>query len=350
MDRPAESLISIRGVGKRFGSTTVLDDVNLEIGESEFLTILGESGSGKTTLLRIIGGFEQQSQGELWIRGERLDMLAPNRRNVNTVFQQYALFPHFSVFENVAYGLRAKRIPASEVVTRVNQALEQMNMTEFSRRRPAQLSGGQQQRVALARALVNRPSLLLLDEPLSALDANLRRHMQGELKALQREVGITFLFVTHDQEEAMTLSDRIVVLRRGRIEQIDTPREIYRRPRTTYVANFIGQTNLLRAQIENGLARAGDLEWPYQSARREILFSLRPEHVRIVDNECPSPVAGIRCHGLVRSRIFAGASELLEVDCGAGLMLKVRVSGPISPGEQVILEIATALLFPLTDE
>src|ERR1700728_1874454 len=227
--------------------------------------------------------------------GSRLDTLPPYKRRVNTVFQHYALFPHLSVFENVAYGLRAKRVAASELTLRVDAALTQMKLGDFARRRPAQLSGGQQQRVAVARALVNRPSLLLLDEPLSALDANLRRHMQAELKALQREVGITFVFVTHDQEEAMTLSDRIVLLRHGRIEQIDTPREIYNWPKTQYVATFIGFTNLLTAQVEDGRARIGSLEWPYVSERRETLFSLRPEHIRIVNGDDSARPGGLWC-------------------------------------------------------
>jgi spermidine/putrescine transport system ATP-binding protein len=213
-------LLSIRGVGKRFGQVNVLNDVDLDIAESEFLTILGDSGSGKTTLLRIVAGFEQPDTGEVWMDGQRLDLLPPNRRNVNTVFQHYALFPHLSVFENIAYGLRAKKVPKQQIADRVEAALAQIKMSEYARRRPAQLSGGQQQRVALARALINRPRLLLLDEPLSALDANLRRHMRVELKALQRDVGIAFVFVTHDQEDAATLSDRIVTLRGGSIEQI----------------------------------------------------------------------------------------------------------------------------------
>lgn len=344
---PAGPLLSLRSVTKRFGATTVLDDITVDVKESEFLTILGESGSGKTTLLRIIGGFEQTTSGELWMLGKRLDPLPPNRRNINTVFQHYALFPHLSVFENVAYGLRAKRIAGAELTGRVDAALAQMKLNEFSRRRPAQLSGGQQQRVAVARALVNRPSLLLLDEPLSALDANLRRHMQAELKALQREVGITFVFVTHDQEEAMTLSDRIVLLRRGRIEQIDAPREIYNRPKTPYVASFIGYTNLLTAQIKDGRARIGSLEWPYTSDQPERLFSLRPEHIQIVKSDDAGATGGLRCRGSVRSRVFAGASELLEVDCGDGLQLKIRIPGQITPSEDVIVEVPLERLVPL---
>lgn len=342
-------LLSINGVSKRFGATAVLEDITLQIEESEFVTILGESGSGKTTLLRILAGFEQANSGEVWMQGERLDLLPPNRRHVNTVFQHYALFPHLSVFENIAYGLRANGTAAAELKARADAALAQMKLSGFERRRPAQLSGGQQQRVAVARALVNRPSLLLLDEPLSALDANLRRHMQAELKALQREVGITFLFVTHDQEEAMTLSDRIVLLRQGRIEQIDTPREIYNRPRTAYAASFIGQTNLLKAHVENGRARIGHLEWTYEAGHGEVTFSLRPEHLQVVKPDETRAPGGLRCNGAVRSRTFAGASELIEVDCGAGLLLKIRVPGQIELTGEVALEVAAERLVPLLD-
>jgi len=236
-------------VAKRFGTAKVLNDVSLNIAAGEFLTLLGESGSGKTTLLRLIAGFEAPASGEIWMSGQRLDLLPPYKRPVNTVFQHYALFPHLNVRDNVAYGLRARGTAASEVAGRVDDALRMVKMQEFAAARPGRLSGGQQQRVALARALVNRPQLLLLDEPLSALDANLRKQMQSELKALQRELGITFLFVTHDQEEAMALSDRIALLRGGTLEQIASPREIYKRPATAYAAQFIGQTNLLKAEV-----------------------------------------------------------------------------------------------------
>src|SRR5580700_3092401 len=222
-----QELLSIRNIAKSFGKNPVLRDISLQIAEGEFLTILGESGSGKTTLLRIIAGFENANTGEILMEGERLDPVPPYRRRVNTVFQHYALFPHLSVFENVAYGLRVRRVAGAEIPDRVRQALAMVKMSDFAARRPAQLSGGQQQRVALARALVNRPAMLLLDEPLSALDAGLRREMQLELKSLQREVGISFLFVTHDQDEAMALSDRIALLRNGALEQIASPREIY---------------------------------------------------------------------------------------------------------------------------
>src|ERR1700733_3091791 len=219
VDSPAPApLLGIRQVAKRFGKNRVLRDISLEAAEGEFLTILGESGSGKTTLLRIIAGFESASAGEVWMGDEGLDRQPPYRRRVNTVFQNYALFPHMSVEENVAYGLRVAGRPEAEIASRVAEALEKVKMSGHAKSKPSKISGGQQQRVALARALVNRPRLLFLDEPLSALDANLRRQMQVELKSLRREVGISFIFVTHDQEEAMVMSDRIALLRSGELE------------------------------------------------------------------------------------------------------------------------------------
>jgi spermidine/putrescine transport system ATP-binding protein len=325
------TLLSIRNVAKQYGSTAVLRDVSLDIAPAEFLTILGESGSGKTTLLRLLAGFAQPDRGQIWMDGQRLDTLPPNHRAVNTVFQNYALFPHLSVFENVAYGLRAKKVPSAEVRPRVEQALAQVRMAGFEHRRPAQLSGGQQQRVALARALINRPRLLLLDEPLSALDAKLRREMQIELKSLQREVGISFVFVTHDQDEAMALSDRIALLRAGELEQVDTPREIYNRPRTAYVAKFISQTNLLRGRIENGIARCGPIQWPSEGPPGEAVFSLRPEAIRIGD---PGSSA-VRFRAKVHRQTFGGATDLLEVECeGLSLTVKVPSQGEID-SEQV---------------
>lgn len=333
-------LLSIRGVAKRFGGTKVLNGVSLDVAEGEFLTILGESGSGKTTLLRIISGLERPDEGEVWMESERLDVLPPNRRGVNTVFQNYALFPHLSVFENVAYGLRAKRTSSKEIALRVESALAQVKMGDFARRKPAQLSGGQQQRVALARALVNRPRLLLLDEPLSALDANLRRQMQSELKALQREVRIAFIFVTHDQEEAMTLSDRIALLRSGEMEQVSTPRELYNAPRTAYVASFVGQTNLLNTRVENGIAEAGPFKWPCASQPGQMLFSIRPEHISIADAMYPAAPGSVRSRGAVRKRVFNGPTDLLEVQCDGGLIMIVRVPYQGELASEVLLEFA----------
>jgi spermidine/putrescine ABC transporter ATP-binding subunit len=324
------SLLEIRGVAKRFGAAEVLKNISLEIAAGEFLTVLGESGSGKTTLLRLIAGFERPSSGEIWMSQQRLDILPPHKRPVNTVFQHYALFPHMSVADNVAYGLRVKSTPEAEVTARVDDALRLVKMNSFAAARPATLSGGQQQRVALARALINRPQLLLLDEPLSALDANLRKQMQSELKALQREVGITFLFVTHDQEEAMALSDRIALLRAGGLEQVASPREIYAHPATAYTAQFIGQTNLLRAEVSNGIARSGALQWKTAAPDGVGLFSLRPEAIRVAT---PGDDAGVvRFHGVIRQQIFSGDSDLLEIGAGQDHILRARIpaSAPLT--------------------
>ena len=317
-------LLSLRSVAKHFGKNIVLRDISLEIAEGEFLTILGESGSGKTTLLRILAGFEQLASGEVWMSGERLDSQPPYRRRVNTVFQHYALFPHMTVEENVAYGLRIAGRPAAEIEMRVTDALAKVKMTAFAKSKPSRISGGQQQRVALARALVNRPRVLLLDEPLSALDANLRRQMQIELKALQREVGITFIFVTHDQEEAMVMSDRIALLRSGQLEQVAGPREIYQRPATSYTATFIGHTNLLNADVRQGIARCSGLEWPVSLPDGPVLFSLRPECIRVASSNSPSAHSIVRLRARLRDFAFHGATELLRVECESGLVLVVR--------------------------
>jgi ABC-type Fe3+/spermidine/putrescine transport system ATPase subunit len=333
-----ETLLSIREVGKQFGNRNVLRGISLDVVAGEFLTILGESGSGKTTLLRLIAGFEQLDRGEIWMAGERLDPIPPHRRPVNTVFQSYALFPHLSVFENVAYGLRAKKTPAGEIPESVMKALDMVKMRDFAQSAPARLSGGQQQRVALARALVNRPRVLLLDEPLSALDANLRRQMQTELKSLQREVGITFIFVTHDQEEAMALSDRIALLRAGLLEQVAEPREIYGRPSTAYVAQFIGQTNLLRTEVSDGIARAGAVVWRCFDPAGHLVYSLRPECIRLVPPGMSATLDDVmtaRFRGRIQNQTFGGAMDLLEIDCGNSQVLRARIPapGPLS-GEQ----------------
>jgi spermidine/putrescine transport system ATP-binding protein len=318
------SLLSIRNVAKIFGKTHVLRDISLEVAAGEFLTILGESGSGKTTLLRVIAGFEAATSGELWMGGGRLDALPPYRRPVNTVFQHYALFPHLTIAGNVAYGLQIAGVSKEETATRVNEALAMVKMGAHAAKKPSQVSGGQQQRVALARALVNRPKLLLLDEPLSALDANLRRQMQIELKALQREVGIAFVFVTHDQEEAMVMSDRIALLKGGRLEQIATPREIYSRPATSYVAQFIGHTNLLRGSVERGVARCGSLTWSVQAPDGRAAFSVRPEHVRLASG---AAAGAVPFEGLVRHQAFHGATEMVRVECADGLIFLIRWTG-----------------------
>jgi spermidine/putrescine ABC transporter ATP-binding subunit len=324
-------LLEVREVSKRFGATEVLQSLTLDIAAGEFLTLLGESGSGKTTLLRLIAGFEQPSSGEIRMDGVRLDTVPAHQRRVNTVFQQYALFPHLSVRDNVAYGLRVKNTPKDEIGGRVDEALQMVKMKAFAGARPGRLSGGQQQRVALARALVNRPQLLLLDEPLSALDANLRKQMQSELKSLQREVGITFLFVTHDQEEAMALSDRIALLRNGALEQVAAPREIYAHPATAYAAQFIGQTNLLRGTISDGSVNCGALSWRTSAHDGGVLYSLRPESIQLAADS-PSVADPVRFRATIRQQIYSGATELLEIECGEDQILRARIParGPIS--------------------
>jgi spermidine/putrescine transport system ATP-binding protein len=330
------SLLSVRNIAKSFGKSRVLRDVSLKIAEGEFLTILGESGSGKTTLLRIVAGFEHADSGEIWMEGQRLDWLPPYRRRVNTVFQHYALFPHLSVQENVGYGLRVSKFAKAEIATRVEQALAMVKMSAFASYKPAKISGGQQQRVALARALVNRPRLLLLDEPLSALDANLRRQMQVELKSMQREIGISFVFVTHDQEEAMVMSDRIALLRMGELEQVASPREIYSHPASAYTAQFIGHTNLLRGNVNAGVACCSGLSWPAKLPDGQALFSLRPEDIHILDSRMSGALGrAVRFHGRIRHRAFHGSTELLRVECTGGFELSVRTNARDSWNDEV---------------
>jgi spermidine/putrescine transport system ATP-binding protein len=333
------TLLSIRNVAKQFGKNIVLRDISLAVAEGEFLTILGESGSGKTTLLRIIAGFETASAGEVWMGEERLDRRPPYRRRVNTVFQHYALFPHLTVEQNVAYGLRVAKRPEAEIASRVAEALEKVKMSVHARSKPSKISGGQQQRIALARALVNRPRLLLLDEPLSALDANLRRQMQVELKSLQREVGISFIFVTHDQEEAMVMSDRIALLRSGELEQVATPREIYGRPATAYAAQFIGHTNLLKGEVQGGTVICGLLTWQAALPDGAALFSLRPENIRVATGNT-APPGTVRVRGKVRQQAFHGATELIRVECGDGTVLVVRTPGSGGALHDVELEFS----------
>src|SRR6202522_3042099 len=335
------SLLSIRNVAKHFGKNAVLRDISLEVAEGEFLTILGESGSGKTTLLRIIAGFEKPSSGAVCRHGARLDFLPPYRRRVNTVFQHYALFPHLTVEQNVGYGLRVAKRPEAEIASRIAEALEKVRMTPHAKSKPSKISGGQQQRIALARALVNRPRLLLLDEPLSALDANLRRQMQVELKSLQREVGISFIFVTHDQEEAMVMSDRIALLRSGELEQVATPREIYGRPATAYAAQFIGHTNLLKCEVAGAVVRCSLLSWPAKLPDGPAIFSLRPENIRLATGTARA--GSVRVRGEVLQQAFHGATELIRVECDGGLVLMVRIANSADRGgamDEVELEFS----------
>lgn len=260
----AEVSLELKEIKKSFTEgEAVLDNISLEISKGEFITLLGSSGCGKTTTLRIIAGLEQPDAGSVWLDGREVTGLEPNQRNVNTVFQNYALFPHMNVAENIGYGLKLKKVPKSEIRKKVSQMLELVQLEGYEKRKPSELSGGQKQRVAIARALVNNPKVLLLDEPLGALDLQLRRAMQIELKHLQKKLGITFIYITHDQEEAINMSDRIAVMRDGRIEQIGTPDEIYNHPKTSYVATFVGNANILHGaaesiQGENAIVKIGN--------------------------------------------------------------------------------------------
>ncbi|MEV0380418.1 ABC transporter ATP-binding protein [Nonomuraea sp. NPDC050643] len=303
----SETAVGLRGLRKEFGPVKAVDGVDLDVRDGEFFAMLGPSGSGKTTVLRMIAGFETPTAGAVELGGRDVTRLAPFERDVNTVFQDYALFPHMNVLANVEYGLRVKKIPKAERRERAVAALRSVRLEGFESRRPGRLSGGQRQRVALARALVNRPRVLLLDEPLGALDLKLREEMQVELKELQREVGITFLFVTHDQDEALTMSDRLAVFDRGRIEQVGTPAEIYERPASAFVAGFVGTSNLISgAAAEKILGRPGT-------------FSVRPEKLRVVPGE--SAAAGPGEHaatGTIAEVVYAGAATRFVVDLDAG--------------------------------
>jgi spermidine/putrescine transport system ATP-binding protein len=284
-----QDVIVLDHVKKRFADFVAVQDASFSIGRGDFFSMLGPSGCGKTTTLRMIAGFESPSEGRIVLDGEDVSRTPPYRRNVNTVFQQYALFPHMSVFDNVAFGLRSRKVPKAEVTQRVGEMLEIVRMGDFSKRRPGQLSGGQQQRVALARALVNKPSALLLDEPLAALDLKLRQAMQLELKRIQRDTAVTFVFVTHDQQEALTMSDHIAVMSDGWVEQIGSPTEIYHRPSTPFVAGFIGEANLLPGRVEGregGMATValagGSVPVPdVAEAGSDVLVMIRPERVQV---------------------------------------------------------------------
>jgi spermidine/putrescine transport system ATP-binding protein len=288
----ANNVVELRGVYKAIHDHDVLHDINLEVREGEFLTLLGPSGCGKTTLLRLISGFEDPTSGTIYIDNKDVSGLQPHQRHVHTVFQSYALFPHMTVFENVAFGLRCQRVPQAEIGTRVADVLTMVKLEKYAERKPSQLSGGQQQRIAIARAAVNRPRVLLLDEPLSSLDYRLRKTMQIELKQLQRKLGITFIFVTHDQEEALSMSDRVVVMQEGYIEQIGTPREVYEEPQSLKVAKFIGEVNIFGAKV---LTDAGNKEFLVSILNKERMIKtnrplsigqdinvlVRPEDLRV---------------------------------------------------------------------
>ncbi|PSN09845.1 spermidine/putrescine ABC transporter ATP-binding protein PotA [Siccibacter turicensis] len=330
--RSLSPLVQLAGIGKSFDGKTVIADLSLTINNGEFLTLLGPSGCGKTTVLRLIAGLENVDVGTIHLDNQDITHVSAEHRHVNTVFQSYALFPHMTVFENVAFGLRMQKTPATEIAPRVNDALKMVQLDAFAQRKPHQLSGGQQQRVAIARAVVNKPRLLLLDESLSALDYKLRKQMQNELKALQRKLGITFVFVTHDQEEALTMSDRIVVMRDGRIEQDGTPREIYEEPANLFVASFIGEINIFDAtvieRIDDARVRANVegrecniyVNFPVTPGQR-LKVLLRPEDLRVEEINDVCDVEGLI--GYVRERNYKGMTLESVVELENGKMVMV---------------------------
>jgi spermidine/putrescine transport system ATP-binding protein len=328
-ERPS---VELHGVTKRFGDVVAVDNLDLELARGEFFTLLGPSGCGKTTTLRMIAGFERPTEGRIEIEGEDVAGLPAYRRPTNTVFQSYALFPHLDVEANVGFGLRRKRLGKQEIAERVAAELRRVGLAGHAKRRPAQLSGGMQQRVALARALVNLPKVLLLDEPLGALDLKLRKGLQVELKRIQREVGITFVYVTHDQEEALTMSDRIAIMDRGRVEQVGTPEDVYERPATTFVAGFIGVSNLMPATV-TGTGRVrlelgpelpgstGDL-----GAGERGYVVVRPEKLHVeLDGERAAPEGTPRVEGVVESSLYLGTATQIVVDIGGSVRMTALV-------------------------
>jgi spermidine/putrescine transport system ATP-binding protein len=362
-----DAVIGIEKVSKRFGGFVAVHEADFSIARGEFFSMLGPSGCGKTTTLRMIAGFEQPTSGRITLEAKDVSRVPPYKRNVNTVFQHYALFPHMNVFDNVAFGPRSRRVARGDISKRVTDLLEIVRLADFANRKPGQLSGGQQQRVALARALVNYPSALLLDEPLGALDLKLRQAMQLELKRIQREVGITFVYVTHDQEEALTMSDRIAVMNDGHVEQIGTPEEIYGAPRSVFVAGFIGVANLVRVAVDsvNGktatVTLPGDthspavLSEPSITAGATATLMLRPERVRLSSAE-PS-VAAARLAATVTQLTFQGPVVRTELRAADGAEIVAHV-GPdddlpvLRPGDKIWLtwDDDAARLLPLADQ
>jgi len=326
--------VRFENVSRHFGSVRAVDDVTLDVAEGEFFAMLGPSGSGKTTCLRLIAGFEQPDSGHIEIFGETAEGVPPYRRNVNTVFQDYALFPHMSVGENVAYGLMIRGLPRAERESRSREALAMVKLSGYENRRPGQLSGGQRQRVALARALVNEPKVLLLDEPLGALDLKLREQMQEELKLLQKEVGITFVFVTHDQGEALAMSDRLAIFNEGRIIQVGRPSEVYEKPNTRFVASFVGSSNVLSPQFAE--AHGGARRWT----------SLRPEKIAVA-RDGPDPALGHACaSGRIIAVHYQGSQTRIVIDAGdQRLMAHVpSTHGVFKEGETVTFRWSHAAL------
>ena len=345
-------MVELRNVTKRFGAYEALKDASFEIRAGEFMTFLGPSGCGKTTCLRLISGFDTPTSGQIFLDGKDLTFEPPYRRDVNQVFQNYALFPHLTIYENIAFGLRMKKIPPAQIRERVDRVVKMTSLEDFTTRKPAQLSGGQRQRVALARAIVCEPKVLLLDEPLSALDAKLRTQMRVELKQLQKKLGITFIFVTHDQEEALTMSDRVAVLNAGRVEQIGTVNEIYYKPATRFVASFIGESNIVEAEIlrsegeflhcrlEGGLEL--DVRTPKPPAHSQILLSLRPEKIRLTRE---NPGGRNSFPGTIEMEIFKGAVDDLTISVQGGLQLGAvltndgQAESDLHEGERVFARI-----------
>ena len=331
--------IVLDAVSKQFGEHAAVNDVNLSIRDGEFFSLLGPSGCGKTTTLRMIAGFVEPDAGRIVLQGRDVTTVPPNRRPVNMVFQQYALFPHMSIYDNVAFGLSVKRVPRAEQRPRIEELLRVVSLEGYEKRRPRQLSGGQQQRVALARALVNRPAALLLDEPLGALDVKLRRQMQLELKRIQHELGTTFVYVTHDQEEALAMSDRIAVMNAGQVEQIGTPREVYEEPATPFVADFIGSLNALEVTVDEvvggyGIARLGEQDRvvvPVEAgttAGAELRVAVRPEHVQLAGGD----KNGSRLDGTIADIVYLGMYTQIHVDTAAGRVVSHRLADEVGRG------------------
>ena len=320
---PSSIAVSLKSVTKKFGEVLAVDNVDLDVFDGEFLTLLGPSGSGKTTVLRMIAGFELPTSGTIELDGKDVTNLAPFNRNVNTVFQDYALFPHMNVIENVSYGLRVKKVPKNEALKQAEEALASVQLAGYSDRKPSQLSGGQRQRVALARALVNRPKVLLLDEPLGALDLKLRQQMQIELKEFQRQVGITFVFDTHDQEEALTMSDRIAVFNNGKIQQIDSPSVIYEHPSNEFVAGFVGTSNLLSGNAAK------------QLLEKDGTFTVRPEKITLEIGQVKKDANQRSAQGRVSEVEYLGPSTRFNVQLDAGASLVVLKQNTTETSQEV---------------
>ena len=349
--------VSVIGVGKSFagtgGGARVLDNIDLDIRQGEFFSLLGPSGCGKTTLLRILAGFETPDAGRIVIGGRDMTGVPPHLRPVNTVFQNYALFPHLNVHDNVAFGLRMKGVPPAQQRERVARALETVRIQEFARRRPEQLSGGQRQRVALARAIVNEPQVLLLDEPLSALDLKLRKELQLELSTLQETLGITFIFVTHDQEEALVMSDRIAVMNRGRIEQLGRAEELYERPRTAFVAGFLGSSNLIAGTVQEllpGAAVVSTVHGPLTTRHaaglklgQEVVLSIRPEKLRM---ERDDETEGNEVRARVDDIVYTGAENQYRLKASGQALVAFQLNADIGADEDFDYDEEVALYLP----